>query len=205
MKKAILLLSLLISMSVSFLQAQETSADRKVMRPKNEIGLSSGYSLFLHNYYMTEDEAHGFNRGYWFNEDIYRGPAHYFGVHGISYMHNHTWWFAQGAEFFVGGNYVNIYDIFTDDYLYRKKDINYVFFYTARFNYMSRTHVSLYGSASIGFMLETSGDRLNWATFMGQACPIGITVGGEHFRLFAEIGLGGKGIARAGLSYAFGK
>lgn len=205
MKKAFLLLFMLISLTINLLQAQEISSSKKFMRPKNEISISWGYSYFLHQYHTSEEDAHDFIRSYWFSDDVFQGPAHFFGVPGISYMHNHTWWFAQGAEFVFGGYYNNVYDIFTNDYLYRKSGIDYMFLYTARFTYMSRPHVSLYGSVSAGLMLETSSNRLNWMTFMGQLCPIGISIGGERVRGFAELGIGGKGIARAGLTYAFGK
>ncbi|MDO4191129.1 MAG: hypothetical protein Q4D14_05540 [Bacteroidales bacterium] len=185
-------------------QAEENS--QRYMPPKNEISIGYGFSPLIYNisswsYY----EDYYYSYDWWFYDDTYRGYSHHWGVPSISYMHHHNTWFAQGAEFVFGGTYRNIYDSFTNEKIGCTRNINYTMLYTARFTYLSRPHVSLYGSASLGFIFFTEDNIFDWGCVIGHLCPIGVSFGGEHLRGFAEIGIGGKGTSRIGLSYTFGK
>lgn len=200
MKK--LLITALLCLMVGAISAQETKQSSRFMPLKNEFNISYGASMFLYN-----QNHFGCVEPYWpnwFGDDTHSGNVMYFGVPGIAYMHHHNTWFAQGAEFLFGGYVINEYDNFTDERLEVNRYINYTLLYTARFTYMSREHCSLYGSASVGFMLRTYANSFDFGTIMGHLCPFGVSFGNEHVRGFAEIGIGGKGLGRIGLSYSFG-
>lgn len=202
MKK--ILFSALFCLLIGSLAAQETESRSRFMPPRNEFNISYGASLFLYNqnhFGCYEPYWGGSN---WFGDDTHTGRVMYFGVPGIAYMHHHNTWFAQGAEFLMGGYYTNEYDNFTHERLEVDRYINYSFLYTARFTYMSREHCSLYGSASLGFMLRTYANAFDYGHLMGHLCPFGVSWGNANIRGFAEIGIGGKGLGRIGLSYSFG-
>lgn len=197
------LFTALLCLMVGTIAAQEVESSSRFMRPRNEFSVSYGVSLFLYNqnHFGCIEPAWGSN---WFGDDTHTGSVMYFGVPGISYIYNHNTWFAQGAEFLMGGYYTNEYDNFTHERLEIDRYINYTFLYTARFTYMSREHCSLYGSASLGFMLRTYANEFDYGHVMGHLCPFGVSWGNANIRGFAEIGIGGKGLFRAGLSYSFG-
>ena len=74
-----------------------------------------------------------------------------------------------------------------------------------RFSYLNRPHVTLYSAAALGLTLflnnQIDPSPSTYPTF--QLTAFGVRVGGEHLFGTLELGAGIKGIASAGIGYAF--
>lgn len=74
-----------------------------------------------------------------------------------------------------------------------------------RFSYLNRPHVTLYSAAALGLTLflnnQIDPSPSTYPTF--QLTAFGVRVGGEHLFGTFELGAGIKGVASAGIGYAF--
>lgn len=83
-----------------------------------------------------------------------------------------------------------------------------------RFSYYNRPHVTLYSTVAVGATLFAGNKNPSWELYDGQwwkfsvyptfqLTAFGIRAGGEHLFGTFELGVGIKGIASAGIGYAF--
>ena len=130
----------------------------------------------------------------------------------LNYHYRLTKWLWTGAMV----NYAYYRD--HTDYTYRIYNTRWMHCITLmpelRFSYFNRPHVTLYSAVATGVTLFVGHENPSWEIYDGQwwklstfptfqLTAFGIRAGGEHLFGTFELGVGIKGIASAGIGYAF--
>jgi len=132
------------------------------------------------------------------------------GMISASYLYKVNKWLAAGGD--LGYLHLNQEIKLTSrdgskpDELIKRKTNLFTVMPTAKFYYLQRENINLYGVLAVGALFSgktekssTLEDKENFTTFAFQINPIGIRVG-KRFGGFAELGFGMKGFATAGFS-----
>ena len=144
-----------------------------------------------------------------YNDALYAyGNRTNVGAFNISYMYNPLKWLAMGASFSYHSSAQRVYERTTEKLLDSNRNSSYSLVLKARFVYLNREWIRLYGNIGMGIGInhyENVPYYYGYARtyFTGQFTPFGLEVGKNLFGYFEPIGLGSLGMYCVGIGYKF--
>lgn len=229
MKKILTLLLFVLPLSVAASTTDDEDAEflaRRNMRrhyaPSHELRLGVGAWQLDPTLMMWDGCA--YNRDYYnsnnpsvwgniTNGDYYNGPTYVTGAISLSYGYNLKSWLYLGADFVYCGMVRRLYNTASSRPVAGEgySAHTFTFMPSIRFTYVRGGVAKLYSATSLGVVCcyENYGKRYK-GSHEKTVVPafdftfIGLSLGGRRVFGFAELGLGSRGVLRAGLGVRLG-
>lgn len=186
------------------LMSLSATAQDKPYEKKQEVKVSWGYMYYDDNFDRIGDWAGGTNLQY-DNSHYYWDDVRSTEPISVSYMTDLKRWLALGAAFAYDRNYQHCRDVATDRVQQTQHIARYTLLPMARFTFLNRPMVRLYGAAGLGLTYKNDtryGSTDNSLEGVLQLTLFGVSVGKKLFGS-AELGLGPLGLVNVGFGYRF--
>ncbi len=132
------------------------------------------------------------------------------GAINVSYLYNAKRWLSIGATFSYHNVSESIYDRITEKCLGKNHNSTYSIIMKAKFIYLNKEWIRLYGQVGLGFGINHKNNAENsygynhaYSTFAGQLNLFGIEIGRRFYGYMEPVGFGSNGCYNMGIGYKF--
>ncbi len=202
-------------------------SEKGTFKPTHEVNIGLGFAPLVPSYQDLPYNAycHSSNGdGYYLYDNYnnyYSYEAYYMNMYdkcyfngapavNISYLYNMKKWLALGATFSFHLASQDIYNKLTDEWEESNIYGSYSLIFKAKFIYLNREWVRLYGEAGIGVGMSNThsigygyGDNSMRIHFAGNLSPFGVEVGKKLYGYVMPTNISSNGVFIFGLGYKF--